>query len=423
VALLVGTVIQSARVSLPDLPQTLPAPSVISVSPVNIAGSTLFSSQSPGYFVVVTNRNPWGETVASQEFGPIIVDGVSNNAVQATVFGQPGSTYVRAYITQPDAVAGSESQFVEQPVNGQLNQAVTVTISAPPTNAGYPPARSTAYNPDTDGEALSVGQMYTWLNEALTRLSRVVGGVLDYSGVGTVTGQPYYVVDGTWLSVPNVWYNGWWVQGADPGGFFKRNQVLTAILSRVAVSIFDDRCIFEVSYQPDRTAGATITTATMGSMDTFVTVQDPSQFLLTNGFCMIGTEICAYSGTNISPLSGLIRRLGGTSSQSWPSGTPVQELNLFFQGRRILEMNLQPGMALNQLYIPAGWLSLLTDYIIAKYRSAEQGYEEQRARLAEFDASCRDWAANKEVQKHVQVGGSRTPLTYNRTVAGGVIIP
>jgi hypothetical protein len=423
VALLVGTVIQSARVALPDLPATLPTPSAFPPVAVNVPGSTLFSSQSPGYFLTVTNRNPWGETTSSQEFGPILVDGVINNAIQVTGFGQPGSTYMRVYLTQPDAPAGSESQFVEQLVDGQLNKTVTITISAPPTQAGFPPQRNTAYNPDTDGFAISAGQLYTWLNEGLTRLSRVVGGVLDYSGVGTTAGQPYYVVTGEWLAVPNVWYNGWWVQGADPGGFFKRNAVLTSILSRVAVSIFDDRCIFEVSYQPDRTAGATTLTSSMGPNDTFATVTDPTQFYLANGFAQIGTEIVAYSGTNISPLSGLIRRLGGTSAQSWPSGTAVYELNLFFQGRRILDLNLQPGMSQMTLPIPAGWTSLLTDYLIAKYRSAEQDYQEQQARLAEFDEACRDWAFNKTVQRHVQVGGTRTPLTFGRTIAGGLIIP
>jgi hypothetical protein len=384
-----------------------------------VTGSTLPTGFT--YFVVVTFRNPWGETTGSEFSVTVDGSGGGNNAIQISSFSQPGATYLRAYVTQPGGGSGTESVFVEQSLASP--NVPSITISMFPSIPGAPPMRNTAYNPDTDGFALSTGQVYTWLNEALTRLSRVVGGVLDYSGVGTTAGQPYYVVTGEWLAVPNVWYNGWWVQGADPGGFFKRNAVLTSILSRVAVSIFDDRCIFEVSYQPDRTAGATTTTAAMGPTDTFVTVTDPGQFYLANGFAQIGTEIVAYSKTNISPLSGLIRRLGGTSAQSWPSGTPVYELNLFFQGRRILDLNLQPGMSLFSLPIPAGWTSLLTDYIIAKYRSAEQDYQEQQARLAEFDAACRDWAFNKTVQRHVQVGGTRTPLTFGRTIAGGLIIP
>lgn len=419
-ALLVGTVIQSARAALPDLPGTLFGAFGV-VTAVTVAAPTLF----PGtYYLVVTLRNPWGETSPSPEYGPFTVGhtGDAGNALQISSYSVPGATTLRVYITQPDTGPGSEVVYVELPLTTP-NIGVSITISDPPVLPGTPPVRNTAYNPDTDGYALSAGQIYMWLNEALTRLSRVVGGILDYSGVGTVAGQPYYVVTGEWLDVPNVWYNGWWVQGADPGGFFKRNPVNSAILSRVAVSIFDDRCIFEVSYQPDRTAGVTTLTSSIGPTDTQATVANPGAFYLANGFAQIGSEIVAYSTSNATPLNGLIRRLGGTTAGSWPAGTQVNELNLFFQGRRILELGLQPGMALTTLPIPAGWLSLLTDYLIAKYRSAEQNYEEQQARLAEFDAACRDWAFNKTVQKHVQVGGTRTPLTWGRTVAGGIIVP
>ena len=419
-ALLVGTVIQSARVVLPDLPGTLPVP-FATITPITVGGSTLF----PGtYYAVVTNRNPWGETTSSQEYGPFDLGHTTSpgNALQISSFSFPGATYLRTYITQPDTGPGTEQVYVDQPIPTP-NVATLITISAPPVLAGLPPSRNTAYNPDTDGYTLSAGQMYQWLNEGITRLTRVVGGVLDYSGVGTSAGQPYYVINGEWLDIPNVWYNGWWVQGADPGGFFKRNPVLTSILSRVAVSIFDDRCIFEVSYQPDRTAGVTTLTADLGLDDNFAQVANPGAFYLVNGFAQIGTEIVAYSNVGGTPLRGLIRRLGGTCQQPWPAGTAVQELNLFFQGRRIMDLGLQPGDAMKILHIPAGWTSLLTDYVIAKYRSAEQDYEEQQARLSEFDNACRDWAFNKTVQKHVQVGGTRTPLTFGRTIAGGLIVP
>ena len=424
-SLLVGTVIQSARAALPDPSGTLPVNSGFQPTAVTVSGSTLFTSSSPGYFITVTNRNPWGETNVGTEWGPLVVDGTfaTGNAIQVVAFAQPGATFIRVYLTQPDAPAGSESVFVEQAVNGSVNQAVTITISAPPANAGTPPARNSAYNPDTDGYALSAGQMYTWLNEALSRMSRTIGGVLDYSGVGTVAGQPYYTVMGQWLDIASVWVNGYWVQGDNSANFWKRNPVLSSIISRVAVSVFDDRVILELGYQPDRNAGTTILTSALGPTDTSATVANPGAFLLTNGFCQIGTEICAYSGTSAGSLGGLVRRLGGTSAESWPMGTTVLELNMFFQGRRILDLGLEPGDALETLPIPAGYCSLLTEYIVAKYRSAEQDYEEQRARLADFDAACRDMAQNKTLQKFVQVGGSRRPLTFNNTVAGGLIIP
>jgi hypothetical protein len=411
VSLLVGSLIQSARVALPDRPGTLPAPTA-SFAVVTATGSTLPAGT---YLTIATQFNPWGETLGSTESGNLVVG--ANQGIQVTSALLPGAIKTRCYLTLAGGTTGTEQQFVE-------STSSPFTISAPPVNAGVPPSRNTAYNPDTDGAAVSASQMYHWLNNGLTRLSRLVGGVLDYSGVGTVPGQPYYVVTGEWLDIPNVWYNGWWVQGADPGGFFKRNAVLTGILSRVAVSIFDDRCILEVSYQPDRQAGSTTTTGpNMGLTDTSVGVTSTSAFLLPNGFCQIGTEICAYSGLSGGKLNGLIRRLGGTSAVAWASGTTVQELNLFFQGKRILSFGFVPGQSQTVIPVPEGWSDLLTSYIVARFRGARQEYDEEEKRLASFDRACRDWALNKPVEKHVQVGGSRTPLTYQRSVAGGIIIP
>jgi hypothetical protein len=230
-------------------------------------------------------------------------------------------------------------------------------------------------------------------------------------------------VTGQWLDVQSVWVNGYWVQGDNSANFWKRNPVLSSITSRVALSIQDDRVILELGYQPDRNAGVTVLTSAIGPNDTTAPVSNPGAFLLSNGFAQIGTEIVAYSNSSGVPLGGLIRRLGGTSAQSWPALTPVQELNMFFQGRRILELGLQPGSSFSSLPIPAGYCSLLTEYIVAKYRSAEQDYEEQRARLADFDAACRDMAQNKTLQKFVQVGGGRRPLIFSQTIAGGIVVP
>lgn len=416
-ALLAGTVIQSARVALPDPAGTLQPPGG-QVQLVNVPGSTFFTGT---YYLVITVRNPWGETTGTEQ-GPFSVDGVTANAIQVSSFSYPGATAMRVYLTQPDFGPGTESVYVDTPLT-TVNQAVTVTISSPPVNAGLPPTRNNAYNPDTDGYALSAAQAFRWLNEGLTRMSKIVGGVLDYSGVGTTAGQPYYVLQEQWVDIPNVWYNGFWCKGSDPGFFYKRNPVLTSIIPAVAVSIFDDRTIFEVNYQPDRTAGTATLTSALDASGTSATVDNPMAFLLVNGFAQVGSEIVAYSGDTVTPLNGLIRRLGGTSAQSWPAGTPVLELNLFFQGRRILQLGLQPGDALKTLPIPADWESLLTEYLIAKYRSAEQSYEEQKARLDDFEKACRDWAVARTIQKHVQVGGNRYPLTVARTIAGGVILP
>src|SRR5437879_7485200 len=113
-----------------------------------------------------------------------------------------------------------------------------------------------------------------------------------------------------------------------------------------------DKQVIEVFPQPDRNAGATTTTANMTATDTAVAVTNPGAFLLAFGFAQIGTEVVAYSSNT---LGGLIRGLGSTVAQAWPSGTTVTELSLFWCGKRIFQpQKYAPGQALTVLKYQKG---------------------------------------------------------------------
>src|ERR1017187_1819216 len=90
------------------MPPMLPAPSatfaVQSVTPGLTAGV---------YYVVVTQRNPWGETLPSAELGPITVGG--NQQIVLTSALLPGATTLRGYLTLAGGAPGSEIQFSESP--------------------------------------------------------------------------------------------------------------------------------------------------------------------------------------------------------------------------------------------------------------------------------------------------------------------
>ena len=406
---LVGDLIQAAREAMPDRSGTLPT-TTATVSVVSFSGSTLATGV---YYVYVTQLNPWGETLGT-EYGPFTIG--ANQALQIVSPLVPGATSIRAYLTIPGGAAGSESQFVQSTVSPFM-------ITSPPANSGLTPNRNSAYNPDTDGNAVSASVLYRWVNDGLKAVSRLVGGILDYSGVSTTSGQPLYIVTGQWIDVTDVWYNGYWVQGGKRGNFFRRNTVTSSVLNNVACSVMDDRVILEVSYQPDRNAGVTTTTANMLSTDTSVPIANSGFALLPFGFAQIGSEIVAYSSLHSSTMSGLIRRLSGTSAQSWPSGTTVNELNLFFCGKRILNPGYAPGQSLLQVPFQPGLDVILTTYILSRYRDAEQDYKEAAARRQEFQQMAKDWTPTKAIEKGVQVGGVSTTQTYANTVAGGLIIP
>jgi len=407
----VGDILFAVRSKVPDMPPALPAPSATTTE-VASSGSTLPAGT---YYVVVTQRNPWGETLPSTESDEITVG--SNQGIQITSALLPSATTIRAYLTLANGTAGSEIQYVESSTS-------PFTISAPPTGFGTPPTRSTAWLMDSDGAMFGASTLYQWLNEALNKFTRAVGGIMDYSGVPTVAGQPLYVAPGQWAEITDVWYGGYWVKGGKRAEYFRRNTVQSSILSSVTVSVFSDKQVLEVNYQPDRTSGVTATTANMSATDTSVTITNTGAFLLPFGFAQIGTEIVAYASLNGGAMAGLIRGLGSTVATAWPSGTTVTELSLFWCGKRLTLLPYSPGDSLKNLAAPQGWVAILPDYLLAQAKKAELDLEASEKLEKSFFEEIAKWeTANKGVVTRVQVGGNTATLSFNPVLGQGVIIP
>ena len=364
---------------------------------------------------MVTQRNPYGETVGSVESAQQTVGAGQGIQIATTLL--PGATSIRAYLTITNGSSGTEIQWIE-------SSSSTFIISTLPTGQGSPPTTSTAYLPDSNGRSFSAAIMYAWLNDGLEKLSRAAGGLLDYCGVPTVPGQPLYTIPGNWMSITDVWYGGYWIQGGKRGDFFRRNTVTSNVLQSAAISISTDRQVIEVSYQPDRASGVTATTASMTATDTQVAIGNTSAFLLPFGFAQIGTEIVAYSSLSGGLIGGLIRGVGNTVAQAWPSSTVVTELSLFWCGRRVFSTQYAPGNSSINLPIPVGWDTILSRYMLAQAKQSEQDMGE--AKKLEDDAfqQARQWMNDyRPIERYVQVGGNNSPIMYARTPAGGLIIP
>lgn len=413
---LVGDTIFRVRADIPDLLalSTLPAP--LAAASV-VAGTATIPTGV--YALVVTQRNNWGETLPSIEVTGLNV--TLGQAIQVTSNLLPGATVMRVYLTQAGGPSGTEIAFVESPTS-------PFTITAFPVSAGIPPIRSTAYLMDSDGLTFGASTLYTWLNEALVVMSRAVGGIQDYSGVPTLVGQPLYVLPQQWLEISDIWYGGYWLKGSQRNQFFRRTAVQSDLLWGATVSVSGQQQIIEVFPQPDRTSGVTNTTANMiTAADTQVTIANPGAFLLPFGFAQIGTEIVAYSSVTSGLMQGLIRGLGATGAQIWPTNTTVTELSLFWAGKRIFQPgNYQPGQALSTLAVPNGWEAILPLYMESLAAKAQNDYQEHKQLSDSFFSECDKLAlANKGVVKNVQVGGLfglRTP-TFANTIAGGLVVP
>lgn len=409
---LVGNPIIAVRSQIPDLPPTLPAPTATASV---VSATSTFPSGS--YFLVVTQRNPWGETIPSAEnVAPLAVG--AGQGIQITSTLLPTATAIRAYLTLPGGAAGSEIQFVE-------STSSPFTIKAPLTAAGTPPTRSTAYMPDSDGSSFGASTSFNWLNEALKRLSRITGGLLDYQGVATQAGNPLYDLEGEWLEITDVWYSGYWIQGGKRQDFFRRNAVTSQVLGGVTISRFTDKQTMEVSYQPDRTSGVTATTGAVTATGTSVGIANSGAFLLPFGFAQIGTETVAYSSLTGNVMGGLIRGIGSSAvPQAWPIGTVVTEFPLFFCGKRIFNLAYQPGQSGVRLTVPQGWENILTRYMLGQAREAEQDGQNAQRLLKEFEDLGQKWLlSNKGVVRQVQVGEYNRTVTFATTIAGGLIMP
>lgn len=408
---LVGDAIIAGRQVIPDMPQTLPA-TTATVAVVSSSGSTLSTGT---YACVVTQRNQWGETIASGETTGLGV--LPNDGIQITSPLQPGATTIRAYLTLPNGAAGTEQQWVESTVS-------PFTISAPLTNTGTPPTINRAFLPDTDGAFVSATSIYQWLNDGLKMISREAGGLLDYSGVQSVINQPLYQVIGEWNEITSVWYDGYWMSGGDRGMFFRRNNITSQILSSATMSVVNNLNILEVYPQPARTSASTTLSASLSATATTLSLTSAAGFVLPFGFMQVDSEVMAYAAISGNGMTGLIRGLGGSPAVAHNNGAPVLELNIFWSGKRQLSPTYGPGSSVSTLPVPTGWEVLLAQYIGGRAKMVEH----DSATWDVFNKSMKDsikiWAGTtKGVMRRRQIGGSNQPAVLYPDISGGIVLP
>lgn len=406
---LIGDVIVQARETVPDMPPSLPAP-VASFAVTTPGTGTLTAG---AYFLEVTQWNQWGETLPSTE--STVQNVLATNGIQVTSALQVGAVKIRAYLTQVNGTAGTESQFVESTVS-------PFTILANPVNAGSPPARETAWLPDSNGGFISAGAIYRWLNAGLELIARGTGGYQDYSAIGSTINQPLYQIPGNWNAITSIWYDGYWMQGGDPGYFWRRNSITSQVLSSAHISVNSGKTILEVYPQPARTSVVTTLSAPMLATDTTAALTNAG-FTLPFGFVSVGSEIMAYATISGSTLTGLIRGLGGTSAIAHTTSEAVIECNIAWMGKRQSNQTYSPGQSTTILPITSGWDQLLVQYIAGRAKIVEHDFQSMQAFNADMEKSIKGWAqTTNAVVRRRQVGGPRGPVVYYGDQAGGILI-
>lgn len=414
--MLVGDIIIAARALMPDLPRTLPPPAGLAAGVVAANGSTLPTGT---YTVILTFTNQWGETQATAAVTGLVIGANQGIQVTAPAFNtNPAATGCRAYF----ALTG-------QPyVQYQASSSLPFTISTPGL-PGTPPTRNTSFYPDSDGNAVSAYTLYDWLNDALTVASYVCKGIPDTSGIQMTSGQGFYTMPGIWDKLENCWYDGFPVAFDARSGAFYRN-VLSGITFIAILQTSADRQILELQPQPSRTGGTDTLSAQAGLTDTTLSLTgNASSFGIALGMAMLGTapnvEIVSYGRISTPGLIGVARGLGGTQQQVWAANTPVTELNFRFGGLRLSQrIAYTPGNSAVTLQVPPGWKPALVDYLVGKFREAEQNVQGAGESLKKFTSFCKDYMKGTKQTAGPKQLGYVTPAGdgYPSASSGGRII-
>lgn len=389
---LVGDIIVASRVIAPDAPQVLPAPTGFTSSQGVVALLTL---PAGSYSVSATILTLWGESTPTS-LSAVTVD--ATHGIQIAGALPVGATKLRVYYG-----IGSVGQY-------QDVTAFPTTIVAPGI-AGVPPTTNRAYLPDTDGGYASAFTLYQWLNEGLDKATDISGGILDYTGVFTVNGQPLYTLINKWIKLTTGCFDGYLIFGGDKRSIFRRSPINA--ISAINVNVTQaPNSIVEIYPQPNRTAAVLTTTGgTLSATGSSVTFGVSSGSLLTTfGMALLGGntasggELVYYSNNaNGTTLSNLVRGLGGTQPQPWVAGTQVNELNLWFAGYR-RAVKHAPGDASKTILIPPGWESLLPRYIEARYRQSEHEWKVASDLMASFEKEIKaQQSAYKQLSGPVQI--------------------
>jgi hypothetical protein len=408
---LVGDIIVRCRENGPDLASFLVTPTATAPADAG-AGGTLPAGT---YYSVVTGMNQWGESLPTGEQSVVL--GAANHKIGITInagSAAPGTTGFRAYFSL--GTQGAENGYIQ--LSGSSGTLTLVNLSD--LLPGVPPIRATAMMPDTDGSYASAFTLFRWLNNAVQKASKIMGGIALLTGVQAITGNAMYRIPGRWVHFSRSWFDGWPVTYGRKADVFLRN-AMNAIPGISSFEQGEDTTVLQLWPQPNRTGATTTLSVAMAIGDVQASVALTTSFL-TIGLIQIDNEIMAYSGTSGNIFSGLIRGIGGTLPAAHLINAPVTELNFRLTGFK-LPPDYVPGDSGKTLPIPPACDEPLTDYLTAQFKKSELDNQEALQIEKQFEASIRQiWKESRPPTKPAQIGSN--PIeTYGGGWAGGIIIP
>jgi len=383
---LVGDIILELRARIPDAPSVLNPPNMINAVGIvdpSQAGLPLGSTQQ----IAITATNTWGET-QNASMATVTLTG-SQNAIQVFVQAAPPPLYQNINGYQTGTPGGVMLDQWIYPITSSEMNIVIPQPGVVPNHTGGPPARPTAFNPDTDGNFIGAYTAYRLLKRALDEMVKIAGGIVDVTGVRSIINTSMYRLQSPFYTFVNAWYDGYPMDIVPRNFMYLRNSAagFSGILSYEQDG---PQQVIQVWPQSNRNGGNTTLAAPMGISDTSFQLTDGSGFL-SIGLAMVDQEVMAFSSASPFPvttpqpvtLQGVLRGMGGTDIVAHSAGAPVQELNIRLSGYRMAK-TYQVGQALQTIMVPQSWETPLVLHMLSQVRSMEQDEATSKALLADF---------------------------------------
>lgn len=412
----VGSILLDVRRQIPDLPSVMAAPLTFVITNSTVGG-TLPATK---FYVVVTCRNAYGETLPTAEQSATTATSFSTVTASMPVAAIPfGATTMRAYF---GFSPGAEGGFLEAPiVAGVATQVILTAISQ--LSQGIPPTRPTAFMLDTDGAFLSAGSIYELFNRASDEMVRIGGGFVDVTGIQSQVNQSMFRAPARFYQFVNAWFDGYPLAVVNRQMMYLRNAA-PGFSGLLSYEEDGTQGTIQLWPQTNRTGGVTTLASPMTLTDSLMNVVDATQYGLSLGITQVDNEVMVYSNINANQVTGLLRGVGGTDPAVHQAGAPVTELNIRLSGRRLGRV-FNPGDSAKDINLPPGWETPIPLHMLAQVRGMEQQDDVAGGLMKEFVAMAEKIAKDgKKGIKPRQISpyGSTGVETFNSHLGGGWLV-
>src|SRR5215472_6367245 len=377
---LVGDIILELRARIPDAPSVLNPPNMINAVGIvdpSQAGLPLGSTQQ----IAITATNTWGET-QNASMATVTLTG-SQNAIQVFVQAAPPPLYQNINGYQTGTPGGGVLDPGVFPITSREMNIVIPPPGGVPNHTGGPPARPTAFNPDTDGNFIGAYTAYRLLKRALDEMVKIAGGIVDVTGVRSIINTSMYRLQSPFYTFVNAWYDGYPMDIVPRNFMYLRNSAagFSGILSYEQDG---PQQVIQVWPQSNRTGRQNFLNAPLSATADSFLVSDGSGFL-SIGLAQIDNEIVVYSQITSggTVFSGVLRGMGGTDAAAHDRFAPVTELNIRLSGYRMAR-TYQVGESNMVIQVPQAWERPLVLHMLSQVRSMEQDDAAAKSLMGDF---------------------------------------